>query len=468
MMDDSSSSSEEGMSAFNRAAIVAVTTINNNMAAVASLGPPRPPSSSVDSIDHRKLPRGKRKSLRYDQALYCIRRDYIGPTPQFNDRQFEVMFRISRSRFDRLRNDVGNSGDPFYVCPNVNAAGKPGMSLEAKLLLPLKTLAYGVPPHVFSDYFQMSFTHARKSYHKFNDTVTKIYAEEYLRAPDAEDLKNIFDFHELKHGKPGMLGSLDCSHSPWKNCPVAWQQSFQGAKKIPTIVLEAISDQHLWFWHAAFGFSGALNDINIFNLSPLKESWIDGSFAAVELESGRMPYRIHDESFDQMYVLTDGIYPRYSRFVKAQPQPSTKAEKKFTKWQESARKDIERAFGVLQGKCQAVCRPITMMDTGRIQNMISCSLIVHNWCVSDRVMEGDVRARYNPMNTLESISTRVTHPSDYQAADPKDGTSTVGIANAIPSVQQYVASGERWRDLKNLAEYQRLNYALQLSMITKK
>ena len=467
MSDSSSSSDEDGVSSFQRAAVVAMAAINNNMAAVASMGPPLPPSS-VDSIDHRTLPRGEKKQWKYHQALHCIKRDYTGPIPQFNDKQFEVMFRVSRSRFDRLRNDIGNHGDPFYICPSFDATGKPGMSLEAKLLLPLKTLAYGVPPHVFCDYFQMSFTHARKCYHKFTDTITKVYAEEYLRAPDAEDLRNIFQFHELKHGKKGMLGSLDCSHSPWKNCPVAWQQSFKGAKKMPTVVLEAMCDQHLWFWHAAFGYSGALNDINIFNLSPLKESWIDGSFAAVELESGLMPHTINNESFDQMCVLCDGIYPRHSRFVKAQPEPSTKAERKFTKWQESARKDIERAFGVLQGKFQCVCRPVTMMNSDRMSNMMSCSLIIHNWCVSDRVMEGDVMARYNPMNTLESGSTTVSHPADYTPADPKEGTSTVGIARALPSVRRYVADPQRWKDLKNLAEHQRLTYALQQSMLTKK
>ena len=31
-----------------------------------------------------------------------------------------------------------------------------GPSTEARLLLPLKVLSYGVPPHAFIDYFQMS------------------------------------------------------------------------------------------------------------------------------------------------------------------------------------------------------------------------------------------------------------------------------------------------------------------------
>jgi hypothetical protein len=35
------------------------------------------------------------------------------------------------------------------------------VSFEAQLLFTIKTLAYGVPPHTFLDYFQMSKAYAR-------------------------------------------------------------------------------------------------------------------------------------------------------------------------------------------------------------------------------------------------------------------------------------------------------------------
>jgi hypothetical protein len=47
-----------------------------------------------------------------------------------------------------------NSHHPFYACQS-DAAGKKGASLEAKILLPLKTCAYRTAEHAFSDYFQM-------------------------------------------------------------------------------------------------------------------------------------------------------------------------------------------------------------------------------------------------------------------------------------------------------------------------
>jgi Plant transposon protein len=63
---------------------------------------------------------------------------------------------------------------------------------------------------------------------QFNTLVADLYQDEYLHVPDAKDLKAICNLHKEAHGVNGMVGSLDCSHTYWKNCPKAWQGSFQG------------------------------------------------------------------------------------------------------------------------------------------------------------------------------------------------------------------------------------------------
>ena len=61
-------------------------------------------------VDHRTLPRKKKREFRHDEALHCIRRDYLGimgdlTTPIFAGSEFATMFRISRPRFERLMQD---------------------------------------------------------------------------------------------------------------------------------------------------------------------------------------------------------------------------------------------------------------------------------------------------------------------------------------------------------------------------
>ena len=147
------------------------------------------------------------------------------------------------------------------------------------------------------------------------------------RRPTAHDIKNITTLHKAVHGVNGMFGSLDCMHTYWKNCPVAWQGSFQGKEGKPSIVLEAISDYHLWFWHSAYGYAGTLNDKTILNLSPFLATLVDGSFAKLEHKAGTVPFDIDQEQFDKLFILVDGIYPSYSRFVKGMKEPLTVREK---------------------------------------------------------------------------------------------------------------------------------------------
>ena len=100
--------------------------------------------------------------------------------------------------------------------------------------------------------------------------------------------------------------------------------------------------------------------ISILNLSPFLESLLNGEFE--KSESTAVPFAIGQEVFNSVFILVDGIYPRYSRFVKGMKEPATDDEKTFTEWQEAVRKDIERAFGNLQGRFQALATPIMLMD----------------------------------------------------------------------------------------------------------
>jgi len=294
----------------------------------------------------------------YERADQCIQQDYLGPVPRFNEDGFKLSFCVSRSRAARIMNDIGNSGNSFFKKLN-NAAGCSGTSLQAKVLIAMKTFAFGVPAHAFIDYFQMSKQLAIKCVEEYSNVVSDLYKDEYLRSPTSSDLQKINNLHSKVHGVEGMLGSLDCMHSRWKNCPKAWQGAFSSGKNStgPTVVLEALCDYHLWFWHASFGYAGSLNDLNILNLSPFLNTLLDGSFTKLEEQSQVVPFIIADEEFSSMFVLVDGIYPTYSRFVQGLSQPHEPDQINYTAWQEGARKDIEQAFGVLQGCCKIMICP---------------------------------------------------------------------------------------------------------------
>ena len=144
--------------------------------------------------------------------------------------------------------------------------------------------------------------------------------------------------------------------------------------------------------------------------------------------------------------------------MKGFKEPVTEEEKAYTKWQEAARKDIERAFGVLQSKFQWIARPIHLYDLGDISNRVGTCLILHNMCVSDRIMDGDVHARYNPCNKYEEEEVQVLQPPDLTEQQEQHGAtsstdSVIGIANAPDYVQRLLVQKKEWNQLQDQEEH---------------
>ena len=70
------------------------------------------------------------------------------------------------------------------------------------------------------------------------------FKDEYLRSPNATDVARLLRIGKDR-GFPGILGSLDCMHWKWKNCPTAWAGQYAGRSGSPTIILEAVADYDL-------------------------------------------------------------------------------------------------------------------------------------------------------------------------------------------------------------------------------
>jgi len=72
-----------------------------------------------------------------------------------------------------------------------------------------------------------------------------------------------------------------------------------------------------------------LNDLNILDLSPLLESFLDGTLDEKERTCDAIPFTLGGVKFSQMFALVDGIYPEFSRFVKTIAEPVGPTAKKF-------------------------------------------------------------------------------------------------------------------------------------------
>ncbi len=66
---------------------------------------------------------------------------------------------------------------------------------------------------------------------------------------------------------------------------------------------------------------------------------------------------------------------------------------RYARWQESAQKDVERAFGVLQLKFQVLVRKIEQWYIGNIANIVNCCICLQNMMVANRMAMGDKESK---------------------------------------------------------------------------
>nr|GEV05931.1 reverse transcriptase domain-containing protein [Tanacetum cinerariifolium] len=189
------------------------------------------------------------------------------------------------------------------------------MSISAlmKCTAAIRQLAYGSTADAFDEYLQMSEHTAHDALFFFNMCIIELYMPKYLRKPTSEDVVNIQQKHNNVHGFRGMLESID---------------------------------------------SGANNDINVLDTSPLFDDLLDDLAPAV-------PY------------------------VR----------------QKSARKDVERAFGVLQGRWGLIQQSARAYEVNTLRRIMYAGIIMHNMILEDQNMSTvDLNHVYsNPTRSMQTM-----------------------------------------------------------------
>ncbi|XP_062201510.1 uncharacterized protein LOC133904044 [Phragmites australis] len=183
-----------------------------------------------------------------------------------------------------------------YFMQKRNSAGILGLSPLQKITAAFRMLAYGVPADATDEFIRIGENTAIESLKRFVQAVVEVFGDEYLRSPNNIDTARLLEMGEVR------------------------------------------------------GFRGSHNDINVLHRSPLFAKLTEGQAPEVN-------YTINGHNYTMSYYLADGIYPPWATFVKTITSPQGNKKKLFSQAQEGARKDVERAFGVLQARFSIVRGP---------------------------------------------------------------------------------------------------------------
>nr|GEV72457.1 hypothetical protein [Tanacetum cinerariifolium] len=165
-------------------------------------------------------------------------------------------------------------------------------------------LAYDVHADFLDEYMQISKRTSRTALDHYCQAVMEIYGPQFSRKPTVTDIEKLYRHHEEKHRFSRMLGSLDYTDWEWFGCPYGFKSQY-------------VRRDH---------------DI---------------------------PFVANGVTYPYGYYLVDGIYPKLATLVKAIPEPTDDDHKRilYKQKQESTRKDVKRAFGVLKRKWVILANP---------------------------------------------------------------------------------------------------------------
>ncbi|XP_008668743.1 uncharacterized protein [Zea mays] len=249
--------------------------------------------------------------------------DYLADNSTFSLSDFRRRYRMSRDLFKRIMAAVQDHDDYFQL--KFNAANIAGLSCFQKVTAVFRMLTYGVAADATDEYVRIGESTVIESLRRFVKAVIQVFGDEYLRSPNENDTARLLELGKQR-GFPGMLGSIDCMHWRWKNCPSAW--------------------------HA-------------------------------EGQAPQVHYSINGHNYTMGYYLADGIYPSWATLVKTIPEPQGNKRRYFAKAQEALRKDVERAFGVLQSRFAIVRGPARFWDEETLGDIMKACVIMHNMIVED-------------------------------------------------------------------------------------
>ena len=177
-----------------------------------------------------------------------------------------------------------------------------------------------------------------------------------------------------------------------------------------------------------------MNDINVLDRSPVFDDIIYGRAPRVE-------FTVNGHKYHRAYYLTDGIYPKWPTFIQSISIPQGPKDVLFAERQEAARKDVERAFGVLQARFAIVRNPALLWEKEKISNIIRACIILHNMIVEE---ERDGYTRYDISEFVEGETSK---SSEVDFSFSTNMPSNLGNILAIRSELRDQRKHERKTDL---------------------
>lgn len=382
-------------------------------------------SSAVPSLLHRgrtdyvRRFRGRLPGTRNVERGACTWiSEYLSDSPLYSLRQFRQKFRVPRSLFSKVHDDLV-AAYPTVFGQRRDATGRAGHPSQVKILTALRILGNDRSLNDKDDANPMGTETARKIVRSFCRCVVELYTPDYLKKrPSPDDLTKIAQsFNSV--GFSGCIGCIGRSKLIWKNCPFALKGQFHNSENgnLATIPVEAWCDRDLFVWHWYAGRSSSLGEGSIVDRSPLFNDIMVGHFDLRFPE----PFRIDgSDTFRNIpYFLVDSAYPEWPIFSKPVDCPLNDDEAVYSRLHHAVHKHIDHCLSALQGRFRVLQSESNLWYLEDVVSQSQACVILHNMIVSMN-RNGDFAEDLSEEDPLFDIVTELRD----ETASSADGGET--------------------------------------------
>ncbi|CAM8947327.1 unnamed protein product [Rhodiola kirilowii] len=268
---------------------------------------------------------------------------------------FRRRYRMKKSLFLKMMQDVCNKD--VYFQQRQDATGRWGCTPEQKLTSVMRMLSAGYSADAPDEGFQIAQTTVLESFKKFIRVIPEVYGAEYLRTPTVADL----------------------------------QRLLRMAKKR--------------------GFPGSNNDINVLDGSHLFDD-------EEQMQNHQIKYKVNDNDYTMWYYLVDRIYPKWATLIQTITNPVGEASQLFARYQESYRKDVERAFGILRARWEILKKPARGWKANDLGYIMKTCIILHNMIIEDERPENEDD---ESDDDIDHVQERISRAVARYDTEPYDG-----------------------------------------------
>ena len=135
------------------------------------------------------------------------------------------------------------------------------------------------------------------------------------------------------------------------------------------------------------------------------------------------------------YYLTDDIYPKWATFIQSIQLPQGPKAVLYAQRQEAIRKDVERAFGVLEACFAIVKYPTLFWYKVKIRKIMRACIILHNMIVDD---ERDAYTLLDPSEFQQAEDNGNSHVDPNFSTDmPTNIANMMGVRTRIRDRQMH-------------------------------